>query len=66
MIRLQNQDLAEDRQMSDMVQHITDVLLHGGTNDADIQEMLDIARIYVKRTPKGFEVALKFDWLQAN
>lgn len=66
MIRLQNQDLAEDRQMSDMVQHITDVLLHGGANDADIQEMLDIARIYVKRTPKGFEVALKFDWLQAN
>ena len=41
MLRLQNQNLAKDRQERDMVEHITNVLLHGGANDADIQEMLD-------------------------
>lgn len=66
MNRLQNLDLAKDRQESDMVQHITDVLLHGGANDADIQEMLDQAGIDLKRTSKGFSFTLNFSWVQAN
>tara|TARA_Y100000592_G_scaffold17907_1_gene27201 strand:- start:7695 stop:7925 length:231 start_codon:yes stop_codon:yes gene_type:complete len=64
MIRLQNVDLVKDRQESDMVQHITDVLLHGGANDADIQEMLDAASIDMKRTPRGFSFTLNFEWVK--
>ena len=66
MIRLQNQNLAMDRQERDMVEHITNVLLHGGANDADIQEMLDQAGIDLKRTSKGFSFTLNFSWVQAN
>jgi hypothetical protein len=66
MLRLQNQNLAKDRQERDMVEHITNVLLHGGANDADIQEMLDSAGIDLKRTSKGFSFTLNFSWVQAN
>ena len=64
MIRLQNADLVKDRQESDVVQHITDVLLHGGANDADIQEMLDAASIDRKRTARGFSFTLNFEWVK--
>ena len=64
MVRLQDIDLAKNRQESDMVQHITDVLLHGGANDADIQEMLDQAGIDLKRTSKGFSLTLNFGWVK--
>lgn len=66
MLRLQNQNLAKDRQERDMIEHITNVLLHGGANDADIQEMLDQAGIDLKRTSKGFSLTLNFGWVQAN
>ena len=66
MLRLQNQNLAKDRQERDMIEHIANVLLHGGANDADIQEMLDQAGIDLKRTSKGFSFTLNFSWVQAN